>query len=44
MGPGGRVFIQGRWVHSDAPLGSLGSFGVVPFIRVRPRVRWVHSG
>ena len=43
-------YIQGRWTHSVASLGLLGSFGVVGFIRVRHRGRgfiwghWFHSG
>ena len=36
-------FIQGCWVHIGSPLGSLGSSGVVGFIRVRPGGRWVRS-
>ena len=43
-------FIRVRWVHSDAPWGSLGSFGFIGFIRARRGGRriylgsWVHSG
>ena len=37
--PGGRWFIGGRWVHR----GSLGSLGVIWFIRVRLAVCRVHS-
>ena len=31
-------FIKGRWVHSGASWGSLGSFGVVGFIGVHTGV------
>ena len=47
--PGGVGFmrvvgiVRGRWVHSIAPWGSLGSSGVVGFTRVRPVRRWVHA-
>ena len=33
-----------RWVHSGAPLGTLGSFGVVRFCRVRLEGRLVSLG
>ena len=36
--------MRGRWVHSGAPLGSLGSSAVVGFNLVRLGDRWVHSG
>ena len=37
-------FIGGRWFHSGAPWGSLGSSGVVGFTPVRPGGLWVHLG
>ena len=40
--PWGRWVHLGRSVHSSAILGSLGSFWVVGFIRVRPRGSWVY--
>ena len=36
--------IWGRWVDSVAPWGSLGSFGVVGYIQVRPGCCSVYSG
>ena len=34
--------IRGRWVHSGAPSGSVGSSRCVEFTRVLPSGRWVH--
>ena len=35
-------FIRGRWVHSGAPCGSLGSSGDVSFTQIHPSGRWLH--
>ena len=37
-------FMRGRWVHSGAHCGSLGSSGVVGFNQVGLGDPWVHPG
>ena len=38
------VFFLSRCVNLGSPWGSLGSFGVFGFIRIRAGCRWVHPG